>query len=283
MKYLRVDYISDLHLGFYLPYDSDVHFRKEDIKSFVEKAIKPQVNGEILLIAGDICEDVDCLVTFLKETSKYYKKVFVCFGNHEYYFVSKLQIYEYMTSEFKIAKMIELLQDEENIIVLDRNEEIYHGLYIYNGFSIAGDTLWYLPKGAEGWDFYMNNSNDSRAMALSGNAMEDIMRLHMESVEWYDNLPSQLDLIVTHVPPVLNPSSRYGYNSCYLCDVNELKTKTWIYGHDHIIADFAKSGTRFLSNPWGYNSKNFKIKTIDIVKDEKELISDEEYRPHRSL
>lgn len=262
---LQIDYISDIHLGFYLPYDNSLHFKKSDIKNFIDINILPKKVGEILVIAGDICEDVTCIIDFLTECSKHYEKVLFVAGNHEYYIHGENMALEFCFNSLnKIEKLNELLKDNEKIIFLDRNSA-NKGQYNYKGFTIAGDTLWYLPLGNDGWFFYLASSNDSRAIR-GGSPRDRIMEYHLESLKWYDSIP-EVDLLITHVPPVHNPGSPYDSNSCYLCTVPELKAKTWIYGHDHVGADFEKFGTRFVSNPWGYYSTKFKIKTIEITRE----------------
>ncbi len=78
---LDIDYVSDLHLGFYASKLDKI----ELIDKLVEEKIKPQVNSNILVIAGDIDEDIDRVCEFLYACSKYYSKVIFILGNHEYY------------------------------------------------------------------------------------------------------------------------------------------------------------------------------------------------------
>lgn len=263
MNNLNVDYISDLHLSFYLK-SSNTGYSIDSIQTFVNENIKPKINGEILIIAGDISEFVESAVTFLKECAKYYAKVFFVAGNHEYYISSILS--KNMKQEFnynsinKITKICELLKDDEDVIFLDRNNS-NSGIASYNGFKIAGDTLWYLPKGLSGWYFYYLYSNDSRLILSDLSKRNNIINLHDNSIKWYDHLPNNLDLLVTHIPPINRKN-----NSCCYCNVNTIKAPIWIYGHDHIEADFIQDNTRFVSNPWGYESKDFKIKTLTLKK-----------------
>lgn len=263
MRSLNVDYISDLHLSFYIKSNSN-GYSTMSIKEFVEKNIKPKVKGEILVIAGDISEFIESGIMFLEECAKYYAKVFFVAGNHEYYISSILN--KNMKQEFdynslnKIKRICELLKENEKIIFLDRNNYNF-GIVDYNGFKIAGDTLWYLPKGILGWTFYYLSSNDSKLILSDLSKRDNIIALHKESLNWYNNLPKDLDILITHTPPTNNKN-----NSCYYCNVNSIKAPIWIYGHDHIEADFTRNGIRFVSNPWGYETKDFKIKTLTLKK-----------------
>lgn len=270
MRKLCIDYVSDLHLAFYLRATKNDGFSKEDIKEFVERNIAPKVKGEILVVAGDLSEYIQSNITFLNECASLYNKVFYVAGNHEYYLswiIGSEMKKHYQTSYNKILDIIFGLNGNEKIVFLDSNEPVYHGLYDYNGFSIAGDTLWYYPKTLKDWKFYLLESNDSGLIKSSNEGkIAKIKHMNHGSMKWYNSLPEHVDLIATHVPPLHNPNSPKEKNGCYYTPVDKIKTSTWIYGHDHVKASFHKDGCRFLSNPWGYKSTTFGIETIEISK-----------------
>ena len=83
---------------------------------------------------------------------------------------------------------------------------------------------------------------------------------------FYIDLSNNIDLIITHVPPFRNKSNSRGNNSCYYTAVKEYKSPVWIYGHDHKEEDILINNTRLVSNPWGYDTKEFKIKTLTLTK-----------------
>ena len=263
MDNLKVDYVSDLHLSYYIKAYS-YGYDKEDLINFITKNIVPKIRSDVLVIAGDVSEFTKSVIIFLEICSKYYEKIIYVAGNHEYYISRVLNNnmkQEYNSNSInKITEITTLAND--NIIFLDRNNE-NKGIICYKGFKIAGDTFWYLPKSFSGWYFYYLYSNDSRLILSDLSKKDKILNMHSDSMNWYDNLPSDLDLIITHVPPINNPRKN---NSCYYNEVKKFKANYWIYGHDHFEEDFMKSGTRFVSNPWGYNSKDFKIKTLVLKK-----------------
>lgn len=269
MKRLLVDYVSDLHLAYYLKVTKSIGFNEEEIKRFIETNIVPKIKGEILVVAGDLSEFIVSNIFFLNECSKYYKKVFYIAGNHEYYLswiigIDMLKKYNKISSN-KIKEIISLLDGNDKVIFLDSNEPQYHGVYSYDGFTIAGDTLWYYPQNLKDWYFYLLDSNDSHMIKKKNESqIAKIKRMHQKSMHWYETLPEYVDLIATHVPPLHNPHSPKEKNGCYFTPVNTIKTNTWIYGHDHIKASFHENGCRFISNPWGYDSKTFDIETIEI-------------------
>ena len=266
MNELVVDYISDLHLSFYLKASSN-GYEEIQMDEFISRVIEPQAKGEILVVAGDITEFTKHGVLFLKKCAKYYKKVFFVAGNHEYYisyFLNKdmKKDYDYASIN-KINEMRELVAHIDNVELLDRNSE-NGGIAEYKGFKIAGDTFWYVPKDFISWLYYIVFSLDSKFIhAKDVTKVQMIKDLHQSSIDWYNNLPDDLDLIVTHVPPI-----RTRRGSCYFYEVDDYKAPVWIFGHDHTIhADIQDGDTRLVSNPWGCISKDFKVKTLTLKKD----------------
>ena len=263
MRELTVDYISDLHLSFYLKASSEGYDEKA-MDTFITKNIAPKVCGEVLVIAGDLTEFTRSGFKFLELCSKYYSKVFYVAGNHEYYlssvFFSGLKKEYGSDSLEKIYELFELCNASDKVVMLDRLNE-NKGLYEYKGFNIAGDTLWYIPTTRRSWWFYYTSSNDSRFIKSIQTRKGKIEDLHESSMQWYDSLPDNIDLMITHVPPV-----RSRMSSCYYVDVDEFKAPNWIYGHDHIPRDEIIGNTHFVSNPWGYDSKKFLVKTLTLKK-----------------
>ena len=68
---LKVDYVSDIHLTHYVKYDADISV----INKFIMKNIGNQSKGEILVIAGDIDENLDRVNAVLNCCLNYYEKV----------------------------------------------------------------------------------------------------------------------------------------------------------------------------------------------------------------
>lgn len=262
---LNIDYVSDLHLRFYVKNISD-------IKPFVDKNILPKVKSNILVIAGDICEYLDYVSEFLYECSKHYDKVIFIAGNHEYYIPNMKFFYiDDMAKTFqnnslnKIKSLDEMFKNSRDIIFLDRNAS-NHGICKIDNYTLAGDTLWYLPKTLIDWCYYYPGQNDHNFIMSEDNSHDRIIKLHNESIDWYNRLPNDVDLMISHIPPMKIENNDRGNNCCYYVDIDKYKAKTWIYGHDHKETEFIKDETLFLSNPWGYESKQFKIKTLTLNK-----------------
>ena len=158
-----------------------------------------------------------------------------------------------------------IFKDNKDIIILDKTNNT-KGLYTYNTFLLAGDTLWYKPVTLVDKLYNYPMQNDSRFILSELSKKDKIQKLHNDSISWYNNLPNNIDLMITHVPPFRNKSNIRGNNSCYYTEVKEYKSPVWIYGHDHKEEDIIINNTRLVSNPWGYDTKEFKIKTLTLTK-----------------
>lgn len=262
---MNFDYVSDLHLNFYIGNEKPF----SNVQDLVKTTIAPKVKSEVIVIAGDINESVDRLSEFLYCLSKYYKQIIFIAGNHEYYIPyikyimgkEEAEKYNYVSLN-KIEEINNNFKDNKNITFLDRSNG---GICTYNGFKIAGDTLWYRPSSLVDWLYY-SGQNDKNFILSDLSNREKILKMNEDSISWYNGLPNDLDLIVTHVPPIKNRENGKGNNCCYYTNVDIFKSKIWIYGHDHKENDYEQDGTRFISNPWGYNNRDYKIKTLTIKK-----------------
>lgn len=75
---LNINYVSDLHLTHYISKKESI----TKIDKLVQDKISMQVKGDILVVAGDIDEDINRVSELLYSCSKYYKKVIFVLGNH---------------------------------------------------------------------------------------------------------------------------------------------------------------------------------------------------------
>jgi predicted MPP superfamily phosphohydrolase len=144
-----LDIISDIHLDFYVEKD------KELIKAFIEKLLNTKTDKvfDILVIAGDLGHYNDDNVYFLKEISKYYKKVFVTWGNHDLYLVNDKEVTKYNYNSFnRLKDLKEKLTKIENLVFLD-GEKIK-----YNEITFWGSGLWYDVLNITHWANYMNDA-----------------------------------------------------------------------------------------------------------------------------
>ncbi|MFC7951447.1 metallophosphoesterase, partial [Bacillus velezensis] len=218
---------------------------------------------EVLIIAGDFTEWNQQTLWVLDEVAKQYEKVYFTYGNHDLYLLSKNQQRKYSDSLGRVNDLIQKAADIKNVTPLIKSTDTYKGKVF------AGDVMWYLPKGNEGWDFFKGVSNDSNYISLNGYSKEDGVRaMWKESMDWYDTLEnSDIDVFVSHVPPVHNPYSPFEPNTCYMVDVPFINAKHWVCGHDHLQAEFDKDGTRFHMNCIGYPYDYDNYPSVNVIPD----------------
>lgn len=264
---MKIDYVSDIHINHHVLFKKDQIKWENRTKEWTKELLKSGTH-EVLVIAGDFSEWNCQAIWFLEEASKYYEKVFFVTGNHDYYLLSKSQKKKYIDSKGRQQEFLELASQIPNV------EPLYRDVVNYKGKVIAGDSLWYLPETDEDWEFFFNVSNDFCYISvLEGysswtNSKKDQVRfLYKEAMDWYQTLEQvEIDLMISHIPPLHPPISPYERNACYDCKVPFLAAPHWICGHQHIQNDFKKADTHFWMNALGYPSEkgDLSIKTLEI-------------------
>lgn len=250
-----IDYVTDLHVNHWIWFTTNQLKWEQRTRAWIRHLIR-NGHGEVIIIAGDFSEVNVQTKWVLDEISKHYKRVYWTFGNHDLYMLSKKDKKRYSDSMGRLNNLIEITSYLENVIPLIKRVDEYEGV------RFAGDALWYLPKSLKDWDFYKGTSNDSSYIQLnSAWSMEDVPRqLYKESMDWYDTLEhQQIDVMVSHVPPVHPSLSKYPPNACYMTDVPFLASSHWVCGHDHLQGTFEKAGTTFYMNGIGYPNAYQKV------------------------
>jgi len=239
---MKIDYISDLHLDFYVRHNGNEIKYKRNTLDFLESLL-PDKLGEVIVIAGDISHYNRQSYWTLEYFSQKYEQVFFVFGNHDYYLISNKQRKEYRLNsknrEFELMGMISHLL---NVTLLwDFN------LFDYGGVRFSGSTSWYPLTELKDYNFFKSTSNDSRLIHDL-----NISSINYRELEAYDKL-EDVDVIVTHVPPIIIDSHhKHGGTSCYLNELKELKANHYIFGHCHEQNVYEKDGARFYINALGY-------------------------------
>jgi len=244
---MKIDFVSDLHFNHWMLWTENQIKWEKRTRALTNKLIE-NGNGEVLVIAGDFGEWNCQALWILEEASKSYERVYFTYGNHDLYLLSKNQQRKYSDSISRVNELIEEASKIENVIPLAKVVDIYKGKVF------AGDVMWYLPKTMKDWEFFNNVSNDSNYIKINGYTNEDATRkMWKESMDWYDTLEStNIDVFVSHVPPIHNPLSPFDPNTCYMVDVPFINANNWICGHDHMQRQFNKAGVNFHMNAIGY-------------------------------
>lgn len=220
--------------------------------------------GDVLLLAGDICVANDIngshaseIISFFKEATKLYSKVYYIAGNHEHYYS------EFTKTHILLQNMF--IENHLNVTFLD-NEVVQ----LNDEYMLYGATFW--------TDF---NNFDILADLTAGKSMNDfrvirdcgyplrpgatsLLNSH-HRVTLKDAVEKHKDkkfIVMTHhTPSMKSCHPRYGtnlinyaYSNTRLEDfiLDNPNIKYWVHGHTHDSFDYKIGECRVLCNPRGY-------------------------------
>ena len=247
--------------------------------------------GDVLILAGDICEYRTLKNDFHKtklldrvpgafksydffysECAKY-KQVFMVMGNHEHYHHRFDKTYNLLKSV--LPKNVSLLENEV--------EE-------YRGVLFLGATLWTdLNKGDPVTRYTIKGvMNDYRVIRNSDHGFrrltpEDTALRHRTSMAYIQHMiEGQLDqkfvVVGHHSPSKLSTKPQYEgdviVNGAYSSDLSELMLDhpqicMWTHGHTHEMFDYMIGSTRVVCNPRGYvgheqQASDWRLMTVEV-------------------
>lgn len=265
---MKLCLLSDLHIEF-----------SSNGQSYIRKFIPKTKTNDILILAGDIGNPSKNIYTiFITEVSKYYDKVFVIAGNHEYYEKNK-KTFDHITQ--KIVPADRPMISDVNKIIDDLCNSLPN-VYFMNRRSVVHDrvrflgcTLW--TRSDKELSQYMNDYN-----YIPEFTSEVCEKMHHSDIMW---LESQLKLpndgtydktvvMTHHVPTTSLIDKKYQnnlYNIFYVDDLDYLVrlADIWVCGHTHTAAKSMVGKCRCYVNPKGYNGEtsyfdpNMKIEVFE--------------------
>ena len=243
---MRVDYISDTHVSHHVPFIKNQELWEKKTKEWTSELLKDK-EGDVFIIAGDISESNQQSQWFLEACSAFYERVYFTVGNHDYYLLNINQVSRYGNSKRRVTDLMNRVSHLKNVVPLDGTVETYKGVVF------AGHSLWYKLETEFDRFWYKQNSNDSRKIFYQVGYKESHELLYEEAMEFYHSLnETDIDVFVSHIPPIDPPFSTYPYNACYVAPVPFLVGKHWVCGHQHVCGEFELHGTQFHMNPMGY-------------------------------
>ena len=287
MKTYTIDFISDIHLDFWLK-EKQANKKLENItENFIKTVLKPK-GDYILVIAGDLGHYYTQDTELLGQLNKIYKHIIIVTGNHDLYLVSTNQKKKYRMHSYARVEEMKAFCEKEGIHYLDGN------VVDIDGLKIGGTGMWYDLDGSpklEKWNKVMNDSN----LIMEGSepikyqygygsyvkqSQWDTQAHYIKEVDKLAQLIfKDVDVIVTHILPVLMPEEimvpQYRgdeNNIFYMSDnmdiVEEINPEVVIFGHTHETYDFDLNGIWFVCNPLGYQSERTgnEIRQIQITK-----------------
>lgn len=272
---MKFDLASDLHINHYAPFRWD--------------NVTPS-EADILIIAGDMSEDLEETADFLFDAKKYYKNVCYVDGNHDHYQINKAS-----KDRKSVSENEQFLSDAANkdgwtylvstdLVLGDTAIIGNNGWYSWN----TGDARYTEVDYRNAWKLYMSDSRLIKFNTMEPNGLaERDARILSDKVLKYDKDDTIKNIVcVTHTLPIFDVltvkkeknSADVAWNllggsfyNHYMENVNELsqKVKLFCFGHTHYDHDVTKNHTRIVSHPKGYpgepNSNSHRFKLIDIT------------------
>lgn len=283
---MKFDYVSDTHLDFWI---KELDSNKEKFKRFIDEFCVRFgfLQGDNVIIAGDIGHYFSQNSFFLKHLKTLYKNVFIVPGNHDRYLVTGNQEIRYnYQSENRIHEMKRFC-GENDIHFLDGNVVNIDGVKI-SGLGMSWDDSFFKRLESKGdvLQLYKQTMNDAIKIQEGKTHIIDNLYGYKEivgtfnPVEFFEremnklqNIP-EVDVMVSHYGPVVPETIPEMYmNSTTtffffdgLKELKRINPKFWIFGHTHRSYNFVQNNTNLLCNPIGYpNEIPFtRVKTFEI-------------------
>jgi len=271
---IKIDYISDTHLSM------------SDNIQLTVKALLPDKPADILLLAGDIAEDISIVEEFINVLKYTYRYIFYVNGNHEMYMQKYDKLLYDSNSWKKLEKLRENLSKYENVFYLDGFQSPVV-LKEYNDLTIGGLCMWWgnneeIDK--KDIQLYKKALNDYNYISFNGSLKNGLKKLDTKKLfKRYYGMFKKIDssdVLLTHFAPIKIPEHLLPVeydstlNKFFYFDgrdiLKRIKPKVCVFGHTHTLLDFKYDNIRMLCNTLGYPHERkytSKIKTFYVTKD----------------
>jgi DNA repair exonuclease SbcCD nuclease subunit len=241
----------------YLRLLSDIHLElAHDDTQLISKFVPNSPSEDILILAGDIGDPTGSLYqSFVTEMARYYAKVFLVAGNHEYY----------QRETFDQPNKSRLSIDEINKIIINFTDAfvnvhyIQQNIVIHNRVRFLGCTLW--TKSDPILSYKIGDYKH-----ILNLTPEKCTELHNYDINWLETQLScpndgTYDFTVVmshHLPSYKLVSEKYQdhpLNGFYADDLDHLvkKANMWVCGHTHYAKHILVGDCHCYVNPIGYS------------------------------
>ena len=233
-------------------YISDIHINTIEDTSGIDilGIINPVAPN--LIVAGDVgyIENYDNYKVFMKNLCKYFKRVILVPGNHEYYNTNG------STIQTTIKNLLKLMKEIGNLVVLNDTYVDIGDIRVY------GTPLWsYIPAEAKIKKLCINSQEDVIVgdkywmNLMYANSCYKLRHCIIKTSEENKKL-----VVVTHYAPLMEATCIKNQQSpkrfWYASDCSDLialgNISAWVYGHTHCNKniDNTMSSTQILSNQY---------------------------------
>lgn len=248
---MRLLILSDLHLEF-------------------ENLILPQVDADILILAGDIGVKTGA-VDWIKRQASNYKHVIYIAGNHEYYRADSINVLDNDFKRVFEGTNIHFLQGDSIEIdgILFVGATLWTD-YFDGDFSAKAAALAYMTD----YELIKVRDPETRDLRLINTRdIETIHKIHKGKLNIALDKPHEKKVVITHHAPsyksIPSEFENYPTNGCYVNDLEWFaqRANIWVHGHTHNSFDYELGNCRVICNPRGYspNAVNPKFDTFKVV------------------
>ena len=272
-----LDIVSDLHID---QWDSSLNIKNpcgevSDVAYEFQKT-----SNRILVVAGDISDDIDLSVNYLDEISANYERVLFVDGNHEH--VTK---FPNLLTTREINEKIEKLNNNKIVYLPKTHYKLGKTVFIgYSGWwdydnkneeSISNSLDYF-----DGWIKELSESQENSRMFID-NVTEKSREQHnllIEHLNYYEGCEDVDNvIIVTHTVPLeqfalgsggdISTACQLQTFSKNLVDGRYKKLSKWIFGHTHNQFDKIINGVNFIAHPRGrpedFNREDYELKKMN--------------------
>ncbi len=232
---------------------SDLHVDYQDNRQWVATLSAVDYLDDILILAGDVTDELSLLKECFCELAKKFLKVLFVPGNHELW-VSR-------------AKSINSIEKYQQICNVAKEHDISMQPFHIHSLSIVPLLGWYDFSFASPGIKLLDSWMDFRACIWPDNLQPfDITQYFLEKNECHLQITNHKLISFSHflpridlMPAYIPESYHYIYpvlGSTFLENqIRRLRPDIHVYGHSHVNRDLTLDGIRYINNAFGYPSE----------------------------
>ena len=258
---MRIDYISDLHLDFWIG-DADRGPRKLDARIKSLSRMMGLGGGDVLLLPGDLGHSFEQNTAFLLRMMELYWEVLLVHGNHDFYLLGSARE-KYGWNSWNRIREMKTFCAEQGIRYLD-GDVVTIGGTTFGGAGMSWDKTFLERLRGPILDhavlsLYKRSLNDAR-FTLMGRDAFDPFKFFEDELRKLRKI-KRADVMMSHVGPVTSPDMRERWKFDPITtffyfdgrvDLERIRPQVWVHGHTHDRVDFQAGDTRIVCNPLGY-------------------------------
>lgn len=242
---------------------SDIHIDYSENEKWLKNISKYDYIGDVLIIPGDISDDIRLVETAFKILGSRFNKVVFTPGNHDLWVVrdNEINSFEKFSMIYKLAKDHGVLTQGVDIGKLKIIPILGWYDYTFGYPSNRIKEIWtdyYACK----WPEHMGEVEISQQFF---NMNEENIYYEDEHIITFSHFVPRIDIIQSYVPKhryILNPV----LGSARIEDhIRAIGSHIHIYGHSHINMHVRKDNVLYINNAYGYPREVYTRKGLKMV------------------